>query len=109
MAEHSTDYQKPVPGPDEESRPFFDGAREHVLMLQKCSECGTFQWPVKGHCTHCLSANLAWVPASGKGTLYSFVLMHQVYHPGFAAEVPYNIAEIDLVEGVGIISNVIGR
>jgi uncharacterized protein len=108
MTQPAPDYQKPIPVPDEASRPFFEGAREHVLMLQKCAECGTFMWPVKARCTHCMGADLSWLPASGKGTLYSFVLMHQVFHPGFAAEAPYNIAEIDLEEGIRIISNVIG-
>lgn len=51
---------------------------------------------------------MTWVPASGKGTLYSFALMHQVYHPGFASEVPYNIVEVDLEEGLRILSDVVG-
>jgi uncharacterized OB-fold protein len=49
-----------------------------------------------------------WVQASGKGTLYTFALMHQLYHPGFAAEVPYNIVQVDLEEGLRITSNVVG-
>ena len=40
--------------------------------------------------------------------MYSFVLMHQVYHPGFADEVPYNIVQVDLEEGLRITSNVVG-
>ena len=65
-------------------------------------------WPVKPRCDHCFSADVTWVQASGKGTLYSFVLMHQLYHPGFASEIPYNIAQVDLEEGLRIISNVVG-
>ena len=102
------DYQKPIPIADEASKPFFDGAREHRLMIQKCSTCGAVMWPVKARCDNCLAASVTWVQASGKGTLYSFVLMHQVYHPGFASEVPYNIAEVDLEEGLRMISNVVG-
>ena len=104
----SNQPQKPVPQPDEASMPFFQGTREHKLMLQRCSGCGAATWPVKTRCPNCLSPDLAWVQASGKGTLYSFALMHQVYHPGFASEVPYNIAEVDLEEGVRIISTVVG-
>jgi len=102
------DSQKPIPIPDEASKPFFDGAREHRLMIQRCSTCGAVMWPVKARCDNCLAANVTWVQASGKGTLYSFVLMHQVYHPGFASEVPYNIAEVDLEEGLRMMSNVVG-
>jgi uncharacterized OB-fold protein len=103
-----TDKSKPVPIADEASKPFFDGARERKLMIQKCVMCGAVMWPVKPRCDNCLGAKLEWTQASGKGTLYSFTLMHQVYHPGFAAEVPYNIAEVDLEEGLRIITNIVG-
>src|SRR6185437_7331281 len=96
----TTDYKKPIPIPDEASKPFFDGAREHRLMLQKCASCGCLMWPVKPRCTNCWSADITWEQVSGKGILYSFTLMHQLFHPGFADEVPYNIAEVDLAEGV---------
>lgn len=108
MSTETSAYQKPLPVPDEASQPFFAGAREQRLMIQRCSACGTVMWPVKTHCINCLGADLTWVQASGQGTLYSFVLMHQVYHPGFASEVPYNLAEVDLAEGLRIISNIVG-
>lgn len=77
-------------------------------MVQRCSSCGTMMWPVKPACINCLSPAVEWVQASGKATLYSFTLMHQVYHPAFASEVPYNIAEVDLAEGLRIITNIVG-
>lgn len=101
-------YQKPIPVPDEAFQPFFEGAREHKLMLQRCRACNTATWPVNSRCPTCLSDDLTWVQASGRGVLYSFVLMHQVFHPGFASEVPYNIAEVDLEEGVRMVSNIVG-
>ncbi|MGH2507163.1 MAG: Zn-ribbon domain-containing OB-fold protein [Ktedonobacteraceae bacterium] len=104
----TNDYLKPMPVPEEAFQPFFEGARDHKLMLQRCQACGTATWPVKSLCPTCLHGDLAWVQASGQGVLYSFVLMHQVFHPGFAAEVPYNIAEVDLAEGVRMISNIVG-
>jgi uncharacterized OB-fold protein len=104
----SANYQRPVPIPDEASKPFFDGARQRRLMVQRCSACGTMMWPAKPACINCLSPDVEWVQVSGKATLYSFVLMHQVYHPAFATEIPYNIAEVDLAEGLRIISNIVG-
>src|SRR5437879_7129733 len=80
-----TPYKKPIPMPDETSQPFFDGAKDHRLMLQSCSTCGTAMWPVKSRCPACLSSEITWVQSSGKGTLYTFSLMHQVSHPGFAS------------------------
>lgn len=104
----TSDYKKPVPIPDEASQPFFDGAREHLLLIQQCSTCGAVMWPVKSRCDNCLRPTVTWVQASGKGRLYSFALMHQVYHPGFASEAPYNVAQVDLEEGLRILTNIVG-
>jgi uncharacterized protein len=102
------DYRKPVPIPDEASQPFYDGAREHRLMIQQCATCGVVMWPAKSRCDNCMQPTVHWVQASGKATLYSFALMHQVYHPGFASEVPYIIAQVDLEEGLRILTNIVG-
>lgn len=101
-------YNKPIPVPDEVSRPFYEGARQHKLMIQKCAECGVPIWPVKPRCDNCGSAEISWIQASGKGTLYSFTLVHQLYHSGFADEMPYNYAEVSLDEGLRIPSNIVG-
>lgn len=99
---------KPVPVPDEISVPFFDGARDGRLMLQYCSECDGWSFPVRERCPHCFAAPLQWRQASGKGTLYTFAVMHQVMNPGFAGAVPYNVSQVDLAEGVRMISNIVG-
>ena len=103
----NAEYTKPIPRPDEASQPFFDGAKQHKLMVQRCLVCGTLMWPVKPWCFNCMNMELEWTQVSGRGTLYSFTLMHQVYHPAFASEVPYNIAEVDLEEGLRIMSNIV--
>jgi len=77
-------------------------------MLQCCAACGKWSFPVRERCPHCFAAKLEWRQASGRGTLYTFAIMHQVMNPGFAGAVPYNIAQIDLEEGVRMTSNVVG-
>ncbi len=100
--------RKPAPVPDERSRPFFDGARDGKLMLQHCIACNRWSFPVRERCPHCFAAQLEWRPASGRGSLYTYTIMHQVMHPGFASAAPYNIAQVDLDEGVRITSNIVG-
>ncbi len=100
--------KKPIPAPDDRSRPYFDGARDHRLMLQHCTSCAKWSFPVRERCPHCFAAALEWRQASGRGTLYTFAIAHQVMHPGFAASAPYNIAQVDLDEGVRMLSNVVG-
>jgi len=104
----SQTVSKPVPVPDEVSAPFFDGARQGKLMLQHCPACSGWSFPVRERCPHCFAAGLQWRQASGRGTLYTFAIMHQVMNPGFTGAVPYNVCQIDLEEGVRMISNVVG-
>ena len=104
----SQTVSKPIPVPDEISGPFFDGARSGKLMLQHCTGCDGWSFPVRERCPHCFAARLEWRAASGKGTLYTFAIMHQMMNPGFASSMPYNVSQIDLLEGVRMISNVVG-
>ena len=111
----TTAHAKPVPVPDEASEAFFDGALRGELMLLRCRACATFMSPTaylgvppRPRCLSCFSGDLEWAPSSGRATLYSFALMHQVYDPAFAAEVPYNLAVVELDEGVRMTTNVVG-
>ena len=106
---------KPVPIRDEASAAFFDGALAGRLMLLRCGACGTFQSPVaylgvpvRPRCVQCFSSELEWAPSSGKATLYSYAVMHQVYDEAFAAEVPYNVAVVETEEGVRLTTQVVG-
>ena len=100
--------RKPVPEPDEISRPFFEGTLRGELMLQRCADCGTFLALGSRLCTQCLGERLEWTPVSGRGTLFTFGIMHQRYHPGFAAETPYNVAVVELAEGPRLQTNIVG-
>jgi uncharacterized OB-fold protein len=99
---------KPVPRVTPELAPFFAAAKEHRLVVQRCSGCGLLRFPPRELCSRCWSRDAAWVPVSGRGEVYSFYWMHQIYHPGFAAEVPYAVVTIALDEGPHVVSNVIG-
>jgi uncharacterized OB-fold protein len=99
---------KPLPQVSAEMAPFFEAARRQQLVVQRCRGCGTLRFPARDRCSACLAREAEWVPVSGKGTVFSFAVMHQVYHPGFAAEVPYAVVLVALDEGPRMISNVVG-
>jgi uncharacterized OB-fold protein len=101
-------YAKPVPAVTPEMEPFFAGAKVGELRVQRCRGCGTLRFPARAICSECLSTDAEWVAVSGRGTVFSFNVMHQVYHPGFAAEVPYAVVIVQLEEGPRLISNVVG-
>jgi uncharacterized OB-fold protein len=46
--------------------------------------------------------------ASGRGRIFSYVVFHRVYHRGFASDVPYVVALVELDEGPRLLSNIIG-
>lgn len=101
-------YDKPIPVPDEHSAPFFAATLRGELLLQHCPACGRWMWPVRVRCVGCFADGVEWRPSAGRGTVYSFTIVHQVFHPGFAADVPYNVALVDLDEGVRCIGNLVG-
>ena len=102
------EYKKPIPVPSDESKPYWEGLREHRLLMPKCSACSGHWFPPTQYCTHCRSTDWSWAQVSGKGRIFSFVVYHRVYHPGFNGEVPYAVAVIELAEGPRMLSNIVG-
>lgn len=100
-------YAKPIPEITEELRPFFAAASEGRLVVQRCRRCGNLRFPPRSICSQCLGREADWAPVSGRGALYSFNVMHQVYHPGFAPEVPYPVVLVELEEGCRMLSNLV--
>jgi uncharacterized OB-fold protein len=98
---------KPVPEVDATLAPFFAAAAEKRLVVQRCTGCGAFRFPPRELCSSCLSTAVAWAEVSGRGTIFSFNVMHQVYHPAFATEVPYAVVVVQLAEGPKLISNLV--
>lgn len=99
---------KPLPKVDDLTRPFWEAARRHELLLQRCKQCGEYRYPPGFTCPECLSDDLEWVKASGRGTIYTWTVFHKVYHPAFAAEAPYPVIAVELDEGPRMITNIAG-
>ncbi|HYH29009.1 MAG TPA: Zn-ribbon domain-containing OB-fold protein [Pseudonocardia sp.] len=103
-----SDHSKPLPEISDENRPFWEGTRREQLLLQRCARCGHLRYPISHVCPECLEAGHEWVPVSGRGEVYSSIVFHQVYHPAFADDVPYNVSLVQLDEGPRMFSNVVG-
>ncbi len=100
--------RRPLPSPPQESQAFWAAARGHRLSIQHCNACGQAWSPPSQLCTHCLSADSKWIDAAGRGTIFSFVVVHRVYHPWFANKVPYAVAVVELEEGPRLLTNITG-
>ncbi|MEX2446661.1 MAG: Zn-ribbon domain-containing OB-fold protein [Dehalococcoidia bacterium] len=101
------EYDKPLPVVTELNRAHWDGADAHEFRVQRCSDCGHMQFPPIRNCTECLSETLEWVAARGTGSVYSFIVYHQGWLPGFLKQTPYNLAIVELDEGVRVITNIL--
>jgi uncharacterized OB-fold protein len=95
--------------PDPMTAPFWDACRKHELRLQRCADCGAFRQPPSPGCPHCGSARSDWPLLSGRGTVFSYTIVHHAAVPPLAAEVPYNvvIVELDDAPGARLISNLL--
>jgi len=85
---------------------FYDGLREHKLLIQQCSDCKTLRVPPRPMCGNCQSLNWEPLESSGRGTVYSYVMPQYPPLPFF--EYPYIVALIELDDGVRIVSNLVG-
>jgi len=97
---------RPILTPNAASAPFFDGAAAGRLMLRRCRACGTWHAPQALFCMECLSAEIEWTPASGRGRVHSFTIIHRGQIEGL--ETPYNVAIVETEEGPRIVSQLLG-
>ena len=101
-------YKKPIPSPSPETKRFWDGCKKHELWLPFCHDCQTFYWYPRDFCPSCFSWDTEWRRASGRGTVYTFAIQYRAWHPGFADDIPYVTALIDLEEGPRLYANLVG-
>jgi uncharacterized OB-fold protein len=108
MTEHaSTPYNGPIPKPTPETRPFWEGTKEHVLRIQRCDDCGRHYFYPRPLCPHCLSRRVTWVESSGRGHLHTFVINHRPPR-NLAASGPLVIGIVELEEGARLLTNIVG-
>ena len=97
---------RPVPYPDDASEGFWEACARHELVIQTCASCGHRRFPPRPMCPQCRSLESTGEPASGRGRVWSWVVAHPPVLPSFADRVPFNVAVIDLEEGVRMIGNI---
>ena len=103
-----SEIQRAQPVVTDINRTFWDAVASGELRLQRCLSCGLLRYPIASICPNCLGREAVWELLSGRGTVHSTIVFHQVYNQAFAGEVPYNVSVVELEEGPRLISNVIG-
>jgi uncharacterized OB-fold protein len=86
---------------------FWEGTKKGELRLLTCAECGTQRFPETPVCPNCLADQATWQPASGRGRLWSWIVMHQKAFPSYLDQIPYLVAFIELDEGHFMVSTLV--
>lgn len=90
------------------SKPYWDGLAQGDVRLQKCGACGTHQYPAESFCYECGAQKMSWVKVAGEGTVYSFIVVHQVYHKLLKPFMPYTVAIVQMDEGPRMLAAMLG-
>ena len=100
---------RPIPVPNEWTKPFWEAAKQGVVALQHCQSCGYFQHPPYATCVNCMSIDLTFKPVQGKGTIYAYTIMYHAGDQRFAAAIPYAsiIVELDEAKGAFLVGNLL--
>ena len=101
------DYNKPIPQASPETAHFWAGCKEGKLLLQRCKDTGKAYFPPRPFSPYTGSRDVEVFEASGKATLFSYVINHRP-PKGFEAEAPYAIAVVELEEGPRMMTNITG-
>ncbi|HEX4170116.1 MAG TPA: Zn-ribbon domain-containing OB-fold protein [Bryobacteraceae bacterium] len=100
-------YTKPLPEPTALSQPFWKGAQEGKILVQKCASCGATQHPPRPLCGQCWSERLAWIACSHRGTVFSYAVYYRPTIAEFRDDAPYVVAVVEMPEGVRLTTNIV--
>jgi uncharacterized protein len=98
---------KPIPVPTRETKPYWEGCKAHQLKIQRCAECGHYQFYPRIYCTKCMSDRVEWVQASGRAKVLSYTIVHRPVSAAFKEEIPYVVALVTLDEGPSMMTNLV--
>ena len=101
------EWNKPLPSIVGETKPYWDSCRRGELVIQICDSCDEYQFYPRGICAHCWSNEIKWIRSNGKGTVWSYTITYQNRTLGFAQDVPYVLALVQLDEGVKMFTNIV--
>lgn len=100
-----TSANYPLPRPNAQTQPYWDGAAAGELRYQCCAGCGHVQRIPRSLCEQCQSSQLDWRGSQRTGTVLTFTTVYRAPLPVFKDMVPYVIAIVDMDEGFRVMAN----
>jgi uncharacterized OB-fold protein len=96
---------------DDDAAPFWQGTARGQLLVQTCAACRHRRMPPRPMCPACRSLQHTWMPLSGRGTIWSFVVPHPPLLPAYQSLAPYNVVTVALDEDpqLRLVGNLVAR
>ena len=104
VADKFAAFEELIPPLTDLNTPYREALSRGELILQQCQSCFSHQYPFESFCYECGSTELENKISLGQGFVYSFVKVHQPYHPAFKPFIPYTVATIQLDDGPRLLS-----
>lgn len=110
MTSTTTTVRKPQPGVNDLTRPYWDGANDRRLLIQRCTNpaCARAVFYPRVCCPYCHDGNLTWFQATGRGTIVTHTTIRRAHHDGFNASAPYVFAAVEIEESACIYAEIPG-
>ena len=89
----------PAPTPQPESDFYFEKCKEGELWLRRCVTSNTPYFYPRDISPVTFSRDTDWIKSSGRGTIYTFAIVHRGPTPPFRDRVPYVPIIVELEEG----------
>jgi uncharacterized OB-fold protein len=103
----TTPARNDLPTIEDESRPFWEAAKERRFLIVRCRSCRHAHHYPRPFCPFCWSEDVMWEDASGNATLYTYstVYVNDLYP--FREKLPYIAAVVDLAEGPRVMTRIV--
>lgn len=103
----SNEVSKNLPSPTAETAAYWQGCKEHQLLIQSCTDCGHVQFYPRSICTKCMCDTLDWIQTSGQATVMSYTIMHRPVSKAYGIDGPQILVLVRLDEGPQMMSHVV--
>lgn len=93
---------RPMPEETPVSKPFWDGLREHRILVQYSPSLGRHVFYPRTLAPGTLADDLEWREISGRGSVYTYTIAYRPTSPAWRDRVPQVIAVVEVDEGARI-------
>ena len=106
MSQEIPTISRPIPKLNADTEEWWAGLRRHELLVQECASCGHLLHPPGPMCPECRSLDRGWRKCSGKGKVYSWVIINRPMHPYFFGKAPFPVVLVEMEEGFRVVGSI---